>query len=106
VFMNVRGGRWFVEEPYQVQMERWQRWIGERANDRLLLLDIGSGFNTPGVIRWPMERMALRLPTAKLVRINPHDARVPRALGGRGLSVPTGAREAIAAVVSSRRGGR
>ena len=24
VFMNVRGGDWFVEEPYQAQMERWR----------------------------------------------------------------------------------
>jgi NAD-dependent SIR2 family protein deacetylase len=102
VFMNVRGGRWFVEEPYQEQMERWRRWIAEQSKGRLLLLDIGSGFNTPGVIRWPMERMAMRLPTSRLVRINLHDARVPRALGGRGLSVPAGAREAIEAVVSAR----
>lgn len=98
VFMNVRGGRWFLEEPYQDQLARWQAWISEQANRRLLLLEIGAGFNTPGVIRWPMERMARNLPAARLVRINLHDARVPRELEGRALSVEAGAREAIEAI--------
>jgi NAD-dependent SIR2 family protein deacetylase len=102
VFMNVRGGPWFVEEPYQPQLERWQRWIADRVARRLLLLDIGAGFNTPGVIRWPMERMALRLPRARLVRINLHDASVPRSLGERALSVPAGAREVLEALATCR----
>jgi NAD-dependent SIR2 family protein deacetylase len=98
VFLNVRGGSWFVEEPYQAQMEGWRQWINERSNERLLLIDIGSGFNTPGVIRWPMEQIAAQVPTARLVRINLHDARVPRDLGRRGLPVRAGARETIEAV--------
>ena len=101
VFLNVRGGRWFVEEPYHAQMERWRHWIGEKSNERLLLIDIGSGFNTPGVVRWPMERIAVRLPTARLVRINLHDAGVPRDLGDRGLPVWSGARETIEAIGSA-----
>jgi NAD-dependent SIR2 family protein deacetylase len=100
VFLNVRGGRWFVEKPYQAQMERWRHWINEKSNERLLLMDIGSGFNTPGVIRWPMERLALQVPAARLVRINLQDAHVPRELGPRGLSVSAGARETIAAIGS------
>jgi NAD-dependent SIR2 family protein deacetylase len=100
VFMNVRGGHWFVDEPYRQQLERWRQWIGERSNERLLLLEIGSGFNTPGIIRLPMERMAMRVDSARLVRINLHDARVPPELGERALSVPSAAREAIEAVAA------
>jgi NAD-dependent SIR2 family protein deacetylase len=99
VFMNVRGGNWFVEEPYRPQMERWRAWFGGTPpGERLLLLDVGSGFNTPSVVRWPMERVALRDPGARLVRINLHHAELPRELGGRGLSVAAGAREALAAI--------
>jgi NAD-dependent SIR2 family protein deacetylase len=100
VFLNVRGGRWFVEDPYHVQMEKWRDWISGKSSERLLLMEIGSGFNTPGVIRWPMEQMAMRVPAARLVRINLRDARVPRELGPRGLPVPAGAREAIEAIAS------
>lgn len=102
VFMNVRGGRWFIEDPYYPQMERWRAWVGGKSNERLLLIDIGSGYNTPGVVRWPMEQIAMQAPTARLVRINLHDARVPRELGPRALSVPAGARETIQAIVAAR----
>ena len=102
VFMNVRGGDWFLEAPYRAQMERWRAWFGGiPSRERLLLLDIGSGFNTPSVVRWPMERIALRDPAAKIVRINLHHADLPRELGGRGLSVAAGAREALAAIASA-----
>jgi NAD-dependent SIR2 family protein deacetylase len=102
VFMNVRGGDWFVEEPYRPQMERWRAWFGGMSSEeRLLLIDIGTGFNTPSVVRWPMEWIALREPTARLVRINLHDADLPHALGPRGLSVPSGAGETIAAIASA-----
>jgi NAD-dependent SIR2 family protein deacetylase len=105
VFMNVRGGDWFLEEPYEGQMERWRRWFrGIPPRERLLLLDIGSGFNTPSVVRWPMERIALREPAARIVRINLHHADLPRELGGRGLSVAAGARETIAAITSELEG--
>ena len=99
VFLNVRGGDWFLEEPYRPQRERWRAWFGGmRPGERLLLLDVGSGFNTPSVVRWPMERIALRDPEARIVRINLHHADLPRELGGRGLSVAAGAREALAAI--------
>ena len=102
VFMNVRGGVWFLEVPYRPQMERWRAWFGGiRPGERLLLLDVGSGFNTPSVVRWPMERVALRDPGARLVRINLHHADLPRELGGRGLAVAAGARETIAAIASA-----
>ena len=102
VFMNVRGGDWFLEEPYRPQMERWRAWFGGiPPGERLLLLDVGSGFNTPSVVRWPMERIALRDPEARLVRINLHHAELPRELGGRSLSVAAGAREALAAIVEA-----
>jgi NAD-dependent SIR2 family protein deacetylase len=99
VFVNVRGGDWFLDEPYRPQMERWRTWFGGiRSGERLLLLDVGSGFNTPSVVRWPMERIALRDPVAKIARINLHHAELPRELGSRGLSVAAGAREALAAI--------
>jgi NAD-dependent SIR2 family protein deacetylase len=102
VFMNVRGGDWFLDEPYRPQMERWRAWFGGiPPGERLLLLDIGSGFNTPSVVRWPMESIARRDPEARLVRINLHHPELPRELGSKGVSVAAGARETIAAIASA-----
>jgi len=86
-------------------MERWRSWFGAiPSGERLLLLDIGTGFNTPSVVRWPMERIALRDPAARIVRVNLHHPDLPRALGSRGLSVRAGAREAIDEVAAAVEG--
>ena len=85
-------------------MERWRAWFDEKSNERLLLLDIGSGYNTPGVVRWPMEQIAMHVPTARFVRINLHDAGVPSVLGARALRVQADARQTTEAIVSALEG--
>jgi len=55
---------------------------------RLVLLELGVGFNTPGIIRWPFEHIALRHPSARLVRVNLQDGGVPGSIGDRSISVP------------------
>jgi NAD-dependent SIR2 family protein deacetylase len=101
VFFNVRGGDWFVEAPWRRQFASLQRWVPSASNERLLVLDIGSGFNTPGVVRWPMERVAAAVPTARFVRINRHEPDMRVDIGVRALTVAAGALEVIEAVAAT-----
>ena len=39
---------------------------------RLLVIEIGAGFNTPSVIRWPCEVITARNASAWLILINPY----------------------------------
>ena len=98
VFMNVRAGSWFVDTPYRSSLGALRAWLGEAEHQPLLVLDIGSGFNTPTVVRWPMERVAARHPNAHLVRINLEHPAVPPEIGERGLGIGAGAAETISAV--------
>ncbi|WP_037680111.1 NAD-dependent protein deacetylase [Streptomyces griseus] len=92
VFPNVRVGPEFIDGPYLPAGDRLARWLGDAPDGaRLLVLEIGAGFNTPGVIRWPMENLVRRTPGARLVRINPDHPEVPADLGDRALSVPSAA---------------
>jgi NAD-dependent SIR2 family protein deacetylase len=92
VFPNVRVGPEFVEGAYLPAGERLSRWLGDAPGDaRLLVLEFGAGFNTPGVIRWPMENLVRHTPGARLVRVNPAHPDLPADLGARALSVPFGA---------------
>jgi NAD-dependent SIR2 family protein deacetylase len=82
VFLNVRLDAGFVERPYQPQRERMSQWLTQ-ATGRLLVLEFGAGFNTPGVVRWPLERL-VRQRGAAFVRVNPAHSQVPplpRSLG-------------------------
>jgi NAD-dependent SIR2 family protein deacetylase len=95
VFMNVRLDAAFLEEPYVEQARRFQRWMRDGATQRLLVLEIGAGFNTPSVVRWRMEHLAHHHPAARLVRINLKDPELPEELGERAVSLAMGASQAI-----------
>jgi hypothetical protein len=61
-------------------MERqpaYEEFVNRSFTGRVVLLEFGAGFNTPGIIRWPFERIASRHPRASLLRVNVDDARVP-----------------------------
>jgi len=102
MFFNVRGGQWFVETPWRRQFEVLRKWVPAASNERLLVLDIGSGFNTPSVVRWPMERTAQAIPTARFVRINRNDPELHVELGARAVVVAGGAIEVLEAVAQGR----
>ncbi|WP_217552193.1 NAD-dependent protein deacetylase of SIR2 family [Streptomyces sp. GbtcB6] len=92
VFPNVRVGPEFVDDAYLPAGRRLSRWLDRApADGRLLVLEIGAGFNTPGVIRMPMENLVRHTPRARLVRVNPDHPDVPSDLGDRALSLPYGA---------------
>lgn len=87
VFFNVRLDRHFVEAPYREQFSRLQTWLDSLTSAPLVVLEVGAGFNTPAVIRWPGEQLVADLPSATLIRVNPLHPNVPPALGSRGISI-------------------
>ncbi|MFG2131409.1 NAD-dependent protein deacetylase of SIR2 family [Streptomyces sp. NPDC048751] len=92
VFPNVRVGPEFVDDSYRPAGRRLVQWLDDAPTDSaLLVVEIGAGFNTPGVIRRPVENLVRQTPRARLVRINPGHPDVPADLGERALSLPLGA---------------
>ncbi|MET7704224.1 hypothetical protein [Streptomyces sp. NPDC005485] len=97
VEINVRIGPEFVDAPYLAAGRRLQGWLDTAdADTRLLILEFGAGFNTPGVIRWPGEQLTRSFPRARFVRVNPTDPETPADLADRSLSVPTHADHLLA----------
>lgn len=89
VFPNIRVGPEFVDDAHLPAGRHLARWLERNPDDdNLLVVEIGAGFNTPGVIRHPMENLVRRTPRARLVRVNPEHPEVPADLAGRALSVP------------------
>jgi hypothetical protein len=98
VFLNVRLDDGFVEVPYQPQAQRLRNWLAGAIRRRLLLIEIGAGFNTPTVVRWQLENLAQTVPGARFVRINRDDADTDSLTADRS-SVIAG--EAIAALATA-----
>ena len=98
MYMNVRAAHWFLETPYLPQRQRLIGWLDAAANRQLLTIEIGAGFNTPGVIRWPIEQITSQHADAKMIRVNPNNAEIPASLRERSLSLVCDGQEFVKAV--------
>jgi NAD-dependent SIR2 family protein deacetylase len=95
MMLNVRGGRWFVERPYEPQQQAFLEWLGRTKAGRLVIIEVGAGFNTPSVVRWPCESIAAHHQNAHLIRINPHHPETQHPMNGRATCVATGAAKVL-----------
>jgi hypothetical protein len=86
------------EEPYRAQLRRANAWLAEASAGKLLVLEIGAGFNTPSVVRWPMERIVQAMPEARFVRINLTQPEVPAEIEAQSVSLSLDAGEVITAI--------
>ena len=93
--LNVRGGNWFVESKYINHARAYTKWIKDKATSKLVIIEIGVGFSTPGIIRWPVERIVEKYSQARLIRINKSDASVSCNIGNRALGFKNSAKNVI-----------
>ena len=69
--LNLRVDETFVEDyRWHRQAKRYTDFVKQASQGRLLLLEFGIGYNTPGIIRFPFEQMAQKYPHTTLVRFN------------------------------------
>ncbi len=69
--MNLRKDANFVQDKnWYVQAQKYEDFINRAKDKKMVLLEIGVGFNTPGIIRFPFERMVEENEDIYLVRIN------------------------------------
>lgn len=87
---HVNGGAWFVSEVHDAQWKAFYEFLSAYRNKRVVLIDIGSGFNTPGVVRFRLDKFAAALPDATLLRLNSDYPHVPLdlALEGKAKMLP------------------
>jgi NAD-dependent SIR2 family protein deacetylase len=84
---NLRIDETFVEAPHLVMRPAYEEFVNRSVSGNLLVLELGVGFNTPGIIRWPFEEITLGHRQATLVRINRDHPEVPSELIGKSVSL-------------------
>ena len=69
--MNLRKDANFVQdENWYIQSEKYEDFLSRSKGKNVVLLEIGVGFNTPGIIRFPFEQMTANNVKTTLIRIN------------------------------------
>ena len=76
------------------QEQRLNDWIETHSSSRVAIIEMGAGTTIPSV-RYQSESFLSQAPHASLIRINPREAHIPERLKPRGLSLYTGALEAL-----------
>ena len=59
----------------------------ERVCKPVCLIELGVGFNTPTIIRFPFEKLMRENDSISLVRLNWKEAMVPASLGDRAVGI-------------------
>ena len=77
--MNLRSDSRFVEdEGWHRAAERYENFLRTRQNLRILFLELGVGYNTPGIIKYPFWQMTAQNPKAVYACINYGEAVCPK----------------------------
>ena len=82
--MNLRVDDTFVQDEgwYQAR-RRYRDFLRRHEGRRLLFLELGVGYDTPGIIKFPFWRMTLQAPDAIYACVNEERASVPEGIAGR-----------------------
>ncbi|WP_343208797.1 Sir2 silent information regulator family NAD-dependent deacetylase [Anaerolentibacter hominis] len=86
--MNLRMDASFVEdEGWHRAGERYAQFLRGHQNNKTLFFDLGTGFNTPGIIKYSFWQMAHEWKNAVYVCINAGEACAPKEIKERSICI-------------------
>ena len=84
--MNLRADDRFVEdEGWHRAAERYENFLRTRSGQKILFLELGVGYNTPGIIKFPFWQMTAQNPKAVYACINQGQAAAPQEIAGQAI---------------------
>ncbi len=90
-----------VRHGARASLERYERFVRERGSSRVLLLELGVGEMTPGIITLPFWSMTAKLPDAHLLSVNISGDSAPLQLGSKAEAIQAD----LGALLSAARAG-
>ena len=77
--MNLRADSTFVEDDgWHKAASRYDDFIRRHQGMKVLFLELGVGYNTPGIIKYPFWQMTAKNPKAVYACINRQEAVCPK----------------------------
>ena len=88
--MNLRSDDKFVEdEGWHRAAERYENFLRTRAGGKILFLELGVGYNTPVIIKYPFWQMTAKNPNATYACINQGQAVCPQGIERQAICINT-----------------
>lgn len=77
-----------MRRPYGYESpENYGKYLKQLKKGKAVLLELGVGFNTPSIIRFPFEKMVREHKNTELIRLNRDEAVIPESFGDRGIGI-------------------
>ena len=105
--INLRGDDKFVEdEGWHRAAERYENFLRTRDGQKVLFLELGVGYNTPVIIKYPFWQMTAKNPNATYACINQGQAVCPQEIERQSICINAdiGSTLSILGVQINRRG--
>lgn len=99
--VHVRKNGFFVEdEDWRRAAERYEEFMQRyAATKKIVLLELGIGYNTPAIIRYPFEQITYRNPNATIIRLNSEYPQGPAETASRTISFTENMADVITALI-------
>lgn len=86
--MNLRADDSFVEdEGWHAAAERYANFLRAREGQKILFLELGVGYNTPVIIKYPFWQMTAKNPRATYACINRGEVFCPEEIADRAVCI-------------------
>lgn len=80
-------GEDYIEEGYLPRWEACKKWQTGTLNRNLVILELGEGFRTPTVIRWPFEKIAFFNQKSRFFRVHESLPQIPEEARERAVGI-------------------
>ena len=68
---NLRKDNYFVEDDlWRNSFQKYNDFISYVKDSKIVFLELGVGYNTPSIIKYPFEQMTKKFKNATLIRMN------------------------------------
>ncbi len=83
---NLRIDHFFVESEKVTQRDNYVKFL-DVSSEKIVFLELGVGYNTPVIIRYPFEEMTKNFKNAKLIRVNLEYSKVTANIEDKALAI-------------------
>lgn len=99
--VHVRKNQFFVQdENWDKAAERYEKFMTRYVDGGpAVLLELGIGFNTPTIIRYPFEQVTYHNPQATLIRLNSEYPHGPKVTAARTIPFTENMQEVVSALL-------
>lgn len=86
--MNLRADGTFVQDAgWDIHAGYYEDFLVAHKKNKILFLELGVGYNTPGIIKYPFWQMTAKNKNAVYVCINQGESSVPKEIKARSLEI-------------------